>query len=65
MNSFLQNMVVGAKIFFILSCGVFVMSLIYAGFYVADKSDECETKGGVLVKTNVKGYVCLDKDALK
>lgn len=44
---------------------LFVATLIYSGFAVSDLDDQCQQKGGVLVKTGVDGYVCIDKAAIK
>lgn len=55
----------GVKVFFVLSAIVFVFALIYSGFSIADRNDACQQKGGVLVKTGVDGYVCIDRSAVK
>ena len=54
----------GAKIFLALSAIVFVFALIYSGFVISDRNDQCQQQGGVLVKANI-GYVCIDGGALK
>lgn len=53
------------QVFFWISAIVFVFALIWAGFTISDMSDECQQRGGVLVKTNVSGYICIDKGAIK
>ncbi len=55
----------GVKVFLLLSAIVFVFALIYSGFAISDRNNACQQKGGVLVKTGVDGYVCIDKDAIK
>lgn len=53
------------KAFFWLSGAALIVALIWSGFAVADINDECANRGGILVKTNVDGYVCIDKGVLK
>jgi drug/metabolite transporter superfamily protein YnfA len=65
MTGFLNIMIVGAKIFVALSAIFFVVSMIWAGFKIAKMSDECDAKGGILIKTGVSCYVCVDRRAVK
>ena len=60
-----ETLYVGVKIFLALSAIAFVGTLVYSGFAVSDKNDACTEKGGVLVKTDVSGYICIDRSALK
>ena len=55
----------GVKVFLVLSAIVFVIALIWSGFVISDRNQECQQRGGVLVKTGVDGYVCIDRSAIK
>lgn len=42
-----------------------IAGMIYAGTHVSKMNEECTKRNGVLVKTSVDGYICIDKGALK
>lgn len=42
-----------------------IAGMIYAGIHVNKMNDECTKKNGVLVKTSVDGYICIDKGVMK
>lgn len=44
---------------------VFCGMMFWAGVRITEKNDRCEQLGGILVKTSVDGYVCVDRSVLK
>jgi hypothetical protein len=65
MSRLLETLAVGAQVFFVLSAIAFVVLMIWAGVRITDKNNECDAKGGILVKTGVDGYACIDRSAVK
>ena len=44
---------------------VFCGMMFWAGAKITEKNDRCQQLGGILVKTSVDGYVCIDRSVLK
>lgn len=51
-------------IFLIVPGIILVGAMIYAGDKIVKKGEECQSRGGILLKTTGSGYICASREII-
>jgi len=51
-------------IFLIVPGIILIGAMIYAGDKIIEKGEECQSRGGILLKSKGNGYICARKDII-